>query len=99
VNSTALPHAELEPSPKRPLVPVPRIAAENGLEARSLYRAIRLGVVPLGVVVHVGRRVLICCEAWERWVAAGGSALPGRGDPAGQAADGHPMTPKLGRLA
>jgi hypothetical protein len=40
---------------------------------RAVQRAARTGVLPLGVVVHVGRRVLVSLPALERFLAAGGT--------------------------
>ncbi len=63
---------------------VPEAVAEYGFESdRELYRLIREGVIPSGPVVHLGRKVRIHREQLERWLAAGGSALPGgwRRDP------------------
>ena len=64
------------------LLTVPEAVGEYGFAcARELYRLIREGVIPLGPVVRLGREVRVNREAFERWLAAGGSALPGRGDP------------------
>lgn len=45
-------------------------------EAR-VYEMIRTGLLPLGVVVHLGRQVRIDEDALREWVRAGGQSLPG----------------------
>ncbi len=42
-----------------------------------LYEMIRTGLLPPGVVVHLGRQVRIDEDALADWIKAGGQALPG----------------------
>ena len=44
---------------------------------QSLYRAIREGVIPAGVTVRIGRRMLINADKLHQWIDNGGAALPG----------------------
>ncbi|MBM3762425.1 MAG: DNA-binding protein [Acidobacteria bacterium] len=41
------------------------------------YRMIREGILPAGVVVRVGRRMLINADKLQQWIDNGGQALPG----------------------
>lgn len=45
--------------------------------SQSLYASIREGVLPAGVVVRVGRKVLINREKLLSYFDQGGAALPG----------------------
>ncbi len=44
---------------------------------QSLYGAIRAGVLPAGVVVRIGRHVVINRQKLLAWFDSGGSALAG----------------------
>jgi len=44
---------------------------------QALYRAIRENVIPAGVAVRIGRRMLVNADRLQQWIDAGGSALPG----------------------
>jgi hypothetical protein len=44
---------------------------------QSLYRAIREGVIPAGVAVKIGRRLLINRERLVQWIEGGGQGLAG----------------------
>jgi hypothetical protein len=46
---------------------------------RAVQRAARTGILPPGVVVHVGRRVLVSLPALERFLAAGGTGAVSSG--------------------
>lgn len=64
-------------SPKR-LLTVSEVAVEYGFEStQKLYRLVREGVIPPGPVVRIGRQVRFNRGALERWLDAGGTALPG----------------------
>ena len=45
--------------------------------SQRVYTAIREGVLPVGVVVRLGRKVLINETKYEEFIHDGGSALPG----------------------
>ncbi len=42
-----------------------------------LYEMIRPGLLPPGVVVHLGRQIRIDEDALAAWIKGGGQALPG----------------------
>lgn len=44
---------------------------------QRVYTAVREGVLPIGVAVRLGRKILINEEKYQAWINAGGSALPG----------------------
>lgn len=44
---------------------------------QALWRMARLKILPPGVVVRVGRRMLFNVDKFREWVEAGGTALPG----------------------
>jgi len=44
---------------------------------QSLYRAVREQILPPGVAVRIGRRMLINADKLQAFIDAGGAALPG----------------------
>ena len=48
-----------------------------GIKEGRIYEMIRTGLLPLGVVVHLGRQIRIDEDALRAWIQAGGRALPG----------------------
>ncbi|MBM3763703.1 MAG: helix-turn-helix domain-containing protein [Acidobacteria bacterium] len=44
---------------------------------QSLYRAVRENILPPGVAVRIGRRMLINTDKLQQWLDNGGQALPG----------------------
>jgi excisionase family DNA binding protein len=48
-----------------------------GIRVYSLYRLVREGVLPPGVVVRLGRHIRISRPALDAWIAQGGQPLPG----------------------
>jgi len=61
------------------LRPASDVAALTGgaITDREFQRRARLGDIPLGVVVRIGRRVFFNEERFVAWLEAGGAALPG----------------------
>ncbi len=58
------------------------IRADSGVSRQTIYRLIRSGAIPAGVVVRFGPRLRVDPEAYSRWKAAGGTAgvvVEGRG--------------------
>ena len=61
-----------------PLQPVSHATARLGLRNdHQTYCMIRENLLPAGVVVRLGRRVMLDPTQLESWIAAGGAALPG----------------------
>jgi hypothetical protein len=48
-----------------------------GVTSARFYELCRQKVLPLGVVVRLGRRIRVDPEALERFIADGGQGLPG----------------------
>ncbi len=48
-----------------------------GVSDGRLYEMVRTGLLPPGVVVHLGRQIRIDEDALAEWINAGGQALPG----------------------
>ena len=48
-----------------------------GVKEGRVYEMIRTGLLPAGVVVHLGRQIRIDEDALRAWIHAGGQALPG----------------------
>lgn len=44
---------------------------------QRVYTAVREGVLPIGVAVRLGRKLLINESKYLEWIESGGSALPG----------------------
>lgn len=57
-----------------PLIDAAAVAARLGVSRHRVYELIRTGALP---AVHIGRQVRVCPVALERWIEAGGAALPG----------------------
>jgi hypothetical protein len=57
------------------LQPVAYAACRLGETPARIYNIIKAGLLPLGVVVRLGRHVRIDPDALERFIAAGGRAL------------------------
>ncbi len=60
------------------LIDLKSVETEFGLRRDQVARMIRLGTIPPGVAVRLGRRVLIDRQAFERFLREGGRALGGR---------------------
>ena len=41
------------------------------------YEMVRVGIIPPGVAVRLGRQVRFAEDELRQWIAAGGQALPG----------------------
>lgn len=48
-----------------------------GVSQQRVYEMVRLGIIPAGVAIRLGRQIRISEEGLRDWVAAGGQALPG----------------------
>lgn len=44
---------------------------------QPLYRAVRENILPAGVAVRIGRRMLINADKLQQWIDNGGQVLPG----------------------
>lgn len=59
------------------LVDAGRIAEILGVSQARVYELARIGVLPDGVVVRLGRQIRFDDDALVEWIRAGGTALPG----------------------
>jgi len=59
------------------LTTVKNAAQDLDVSEARVYELIRTGLLPPGVVVHLGRQVRIDEEALREWVKGGGQSLPG----------------------
>lgn len=89
-----MPATEAHAAPEQKLLlTVMEAFKRYGFESpRQLHRLIRIGTIPPGPVVHLGRRVLLHSALLEAWLAAGGTGSPpDRPDalPQPEVADGH----------
>lgn len=62
---------------ERQLLRIPEAARVLGLSEHRVYELVRQGILPLGVVVKLGRQIRINSERLREWIAGGGQALPG----------------------
>jgi len=56
------------------------VARLLGISRTRVWELVRHGVLPPGVVVHVGRRVLFSVPGLNRWAEAGGTTRGAGGD-------------------
>jgi hypothetical protein len=68
-----------------PLLTLKDVETEHHVKRDKVARLVRLGIIPAGVAVRLGRRVLIDQEAFEEFIRAGGRGLDTRRE---SAADG-----------
>jgi excisionase family DNA binding protein len=59
------------------LITVQWAAGFLNVSQQRVYEMVRLGIIPAGVAVRLGRQIRISEEGLREWVAAGGQALPG----------------------
>lgn len=59
------------------LLTVPAAAHILTVKEGRAYEMIRTGLLPPGVVVHLGRQVRIDADALSQWISSGGQKLPG----------------------
>ena len=59
------------------LSPVKHGAQILGVSEGRLYEMVRTGLLPVGVVVRLGRQIRLDEDALVEWIKAGGQALPG----------------------
>ena len=59
------------------LVRVEDAAGALGVSTQRIYEMIRVGILPPGVAVRLGRQVRIDAGQLAAWLKAGGQALPG----------------------
>lgn len=59
------------------LVGVRAAAQALGVSTPRVYDMIRVGILPPGVAVRLGRELRIDADRLESWVSAGGQALDG----------------------
>lgn len=62
-----------------------QLAEHTGIPERRIYALVRDGLIP---VVKLGRQVRFAKQAIEKWIADGGTALPGgwKREPEGEGA-------------
>ena len=59
------------------LITASQAAEILNVSVQRVYELIRLGLIPAGTAVHVGRQVRIDEDGLRDWIAAGGRSLPG----------------------
>jgi hypothetical protein len=52
-------------------------ARRLGVDLQRFYGLVRLGILPPGVVVRLGRRISVNVGELEAFIASGGASLPG----------------------
>ena len=61
------------------LLPVNSVLDVLSCNRQRFYSLVRTGVLPLGVVVHLGRRIFINSEKLEEFLDRGGAPVPTSG--------------------
>jgi excisionase family DNA binding protein len=59
------------------LLTIQETAQRLQMSPHAVYEAVRRGVLPPGVAIHIGRRLRISGAALLQWQANGGQRLPG----------------------
>jgi len=59
------------------LITAQRTAEILNTSVQRIYELIRLGLIPPGIAIHIGRQIRIDETRLREWIADGGAALPG----------------------
>lgn len=59
------------------LLSVEDVARICGISRTRVYNLVRDGVIPNGVVVHLGRQIRFHAENLNAWIERGGQTFPG----------------------
>ena len=59
------------------LIEATQAAKMLGVSTGRLYELARIGILPVGVIIHIGRQIRVDQDALREWVRAGGQSLPG----------------------
>jgi excisionase family DNA binding protein len=76
------------------IVKVGKVAELLKIKEWTVYQLVRRGIIPPGVVIHLGRQVQFDSDALMEWLRRGGT---GSGDLSGRVQKKRPATSHKGR--